>query len=197
MRFARALALAAVFAAPTLVLGDGLSAVRSAEAAVSIRLSLTELVDRSRYVVIATPAEHRSAWEELASGRRIVTYTRLIVERPLKGEPTGELWVRTLGGRVDSIGQLVSGEARLTEGQRALVFLADVPGTIVVTGLAQGHFPIATDETGVARLRLSPDRPGIVERRGPTIGADEALFGTTLESAMALVIAERARHDAR
>src|SRR5262249_11895117 len=153
-----------------------------AHAAVSLRMSLPELVGASAYVVVATPAERHSVWEDLAGGRRIVTYTRLVIERNVVGEPGAEVWVRTLGGAVGSIGQTVSGEAQLREGEKALVFLVKVPGTIVVTGLAQGHYPVAADESGTPKLRASASRPGLITRRGPTIGADEVLIGSTLEA---------------
>jgi hypothetical protein len=172
-------------------------APREASAAVSMRMSLPELVSASAYVVVATPAERYSVWEDLAGARRIVTYTRLVVERSVVGEPGSEVWVRTLGGNVGSIGQAVAGEAQLREGERALVFLAKVPETVVVTGLAQGHYPIAPDESGTPKLRPSASLPGLITRRGPTIGADEVLIGSTLDAAaFAVQQAHRALRDA-
>ncbi len=60
--------------------------------------------------------EQRSQWEELGGARRIVTYTRLSIDRPVAGQPDGEIWVRTLGGAVGDIGQQVSGDAQLKIG---------------------------------------------------------------------------------
>jgi hypothetical protein len=173
-------------------------APRTAQAAVSMRLTLPELVAASKYVVVATPAERHSVWEDLAGGRRIVTYTRLVIDRSVVGAPGGEVWVRTLGGEVGSIGQAVAGEAHLRTGERSLDFLAEVPGTFVVTGLGQGHFPIANDESGTPKLRAATSRPGLITRRGPSIGADEVLVGTALDDATVTIQrAHRAIQDAQ
>ena len=95
-------------------------------------LTLEELLDRSTYVVVGTAGERHSVWEDLSAGRRIVTYTKITVERAVSGAPDKELWVRTLGGVVDKIGQAVPGEVQLTAGARSLLFLAQVNGVVVV-----------------------------------------------------------------
>jgi hypothetical protein len=158
-----------------------------AEAAVSMLVSLHELTQSSSYVVVATAAERRSAWEDMPSGRRIVTYTRLDVERSVVGDPGKSVWVRTLGGEVGTLGQSVSGEARLTPGARALVFLYKAGSTVVVTAMAQGHFPVSTDAAGLARLGASPDAGALVAPRGPTLSARDELVGVTLERAVGIV----------
>jgi hypothetical protein len=144
-------------------------------------------VAASTYVVVATAGEHRSAWEDLPGGRRIVTYTKVTVERTLLGAPSGEIWVRTLGGAVDKIGQSVEGDARFAPGSRAMLFLMEANGVVVVTGMAQGHYPVVADDQGVARLAPSPDAGLLVPRRGPTISAQERLVGATLDDATAAV----------
>lgn len=181
-----------------LVLPPVLSLSARTHAAVSVLLSLEELVDRSSRVVVATPTERRSQWEDLPSGRRIVTYTKLAVERTVvsAGAEEKEIWVRTLGGVVDKIGQSVAGEAQLTIGSRAMLFLAPASGAVVVTGMAQGHFPIVIDDKGAARLGPSPDPGMLVPRRGPTISAHERLVGGKLEDAVALVAQARKARDA-
>lgn len=194
----RALSLALLVAAP-LSVGVSprapLEGPRSAEAAVAVLISLEDLTAASAYVVVATAGEQRSVWEETPTGRRIVTYTRLAVDRSVAGPDEKELWVRTLGGVVDNIGQAVSGEAQLTRGSRAMVFLAKVQAGLVVTAMAQGHYPVVEGEvTGKApapRLAGSPDAGMLLPRRGPTISARERLVGLTLDEAVSAV--QRAR----
>lgn len=157
-----------------------------AEAAVSVQVSVEELVAASRWVVVAEAVEHTSRWEQVAGARRIVTYTKLAIEDTVLGEPATELVVRTLGGAVDRIGQQVSGEASLVTGQRALLFLVESEGALAVTGMAQGHYPIVDD--GVTRrLAASPDAGAILPRRGPALSIREELVGATLEAAKARV----------
>ena len=168
----------------------------SASASVSILLSLDELVQQSAYVVLATATEQKSMWEDLPAGRRIVTYTRLVVENAVAGEPVGEIWVRTLGGAVGEIGQAVSGEAQITPGSRSLFFLTKIARGAVVTGMAQGHFPIAIDSNGVRKLAASPDAGALLRRRGPSISAREVLVGSTIDQAVDMVRRVRRDQDA-
>src|SRR5688572_23209766 len=112
----RALALSLALALPagiTLCPGAPLSGARPAAAAVSVLVSLESLTSASTMVVVATAGEKYSVWEDWPSGRRIVTYTKLSVERAVVGSPGTEIWVRTLGGAVGSIAQTVSGEAQI------------------------------------------------------------------------------------
>ena len=166
----------------------------TAEASISITLSVDELMQASSSVVVATALERKSEWVDLPSGRRIVTYTRMSIEESIAGDTSrSEVWVRTLGGKVGHIGQQVSGEAELALQQRALVFLADVDdGTgkmiTVVTGLAQGHYPI--DDSGKEPvLEASPDAGTLLHRRGPTLSAGEALIGKKLDEGRSVVSA--------
>jgi hypothetical protein len=199
----RALSLALLVSAPFAVGAVGLSpralfeGPRSAEASVAVLISLDDLVAASTYVVVATASEHRSVWEETPSGRRIVTYTRLAVDRSVTGSAETELWVRTLGGVVDKVGQAVSGEAQLVKGSRSLLFLARRDAGLVVTARAQGHYPVVdadkAPKAASPRLHGSPDAGMLLPRRGPTISAREHLVGLTLDEA---VVAVQAAHKA-
>src|SRR5262249_19282298 len=154
-----------------------------------------ELVAASRYVVVATAQDRYSQWEELAGGRRIVTYTRIKVDRAAIGEAPNELWVRTLGGTVGKIGQSVSGEAQIQIGAKSLLFLAAADGALVVTGLAQGHYPIVVDDDGRTKLAPSPDAGALLPRRGPSISAREVLVGAALDKGVdAIMRARRAQN---
>lgn len=196
MRF-RASIVALALALPALAVRPDapLDGPAPAEAAVSIHATLEELVRASSLVVVATPTERHSAWEELAGGRRIVTYTLLKVDRAVVGAPSGEVWVRTLGGAVGKIGQVVSGEARLDLGAPSLLFLASADGALVVTGMAQGHYRIVRDEGGATRLAPSPDAGTLLPRRGPSIPARDVLVGATPDDAVQAVLRVRRAQD--
>ena len=71
---------------------------------------------------MVTPLEQRSYW---ANGR-IYTFTRVRVDRNVAGSVDadgGWIRVRTMGGVVDHVGQQVEGEAVLTVGAPALLFV--------------------------------------------------------------------------
>jgi hypothetical protein len=196
--FASALALAAPAALlfnPGAPRGTG---VPEARAAVSVLLSLDELLGASAHVVVVTAGESRSVWEDLPGGRRIVTYTKLQVERSLGGASPGEaVEVRTLGGVVGSIGQAVEGDAKLAKGERAVVFLGKGERAFVVAGLAQGHFPLRADEKGTVRLAPSPKAGSLLPRPGPAISAREELVGASLEDAALRIERARKARDGR
>jgi hypothetical protein len=177
--------------ASALLLGVGVS--REAEAAVSILMSLGELVELSDRVIIGTAVEKKSQWEDLPSGKRIVTYTRVSVDEAMTGAGAeSEVWVRTLGGVVDKIGQAVSGEASLAMNRPSLLFLTPDLGegsmtARAVLGMAQGHYPI--DDSGPEpKLAASPDAGKLLPRRGPTTPAREVLLGAPVSRARTEIV---------
>ena len=131
----------------------------AAKAGVARPVALRELVRGSRWVIVGTPLEAIGRWEEVGKSRRIVTYHRIRIDRGLgsKGPSETELWVRTLGGRVGDIGQIVHGEAALAHGEGAVLFLAPgKDGILGVTAMSQGHFPLQADARGITAARGEP-----------------------------------------
>jgi hypothetical protein len=174
---------------------------RGAQAATSVELSMSDLVGGASVVVAGTPLESRSLWEGDASthGRRIVTYTRVRVDRLLDGPPQAEMWIRTLGGEVGEIGQQVAGEAVLRVSEPTLLFLrARTDGTHVVVGMGQGQYPLERPESGMARVRAPLESAHLVPKVGasaaPRPSARLALVGHTLDEVAELVAAERRAH---
>jgi hypothetical protein len=150
-RVAMALAATAVLA---------LATARQAHGSVSIAITWDGLLRQSQAAAVVMPLEARSVWE----GGRIYTYTRVRVDRPVAGEIVqgGEAWVRTMGGVVDKVGQIVEGEAALVPGQPSLVFIHPGPvGAVEVTARGQGQFPVMTEATSA--------RPHVV--RNNAVGA--------------------------
>ena len=157
----------------------------SAEAGVARPVALRELVKLSQYAIVGTPVDARSTWEEVDGGRRIVTYTKLRVESSLGAAAAPrEVTVRTLGGRVGKIGQVVHGEATLPIGETAVVFLSSRNGALRVAALAQGHYPLRADTSGARRLRVSPQLSQLVGG-GPSAVRD--LVGRSVQEATELV----------
>jgi hypothetical protein len=135
-------------AVATLALAASALATDAARASVSIQVTWDGLLHESTAAVMATSVEQRAVWEN----GRIYTYARLHVDRAIAGTGAGELptggeaWVRTMGGVVGSVGQVVDGEAVLSPGQSGLLFLhPGPPGAYVVTARGQGQFPLVPD----------------------------------------------------
>jgi hypothetical protein len=189
---------AVVLGAGALVLSPdpttGGAGVREAHATVALLMSTEELVAVSKHVVVGEPVERFSKWEKVGGSNRIVTYTRLVVSEGIVAAPESEsVWVRTLGGKVDKIGQSVAGEAEFKIGEPAVVFLASLPSegeseTLVVVGMAQGHYPIETKD-GERVLRSSPDTGHLVRKKGESRrSAREDLVGAKLDVARTKIL---------
>lgn len=176
-----------------------ITSVPSAEASVAVAYTLEELVDSAPTAVVGRAVEQKSQWEEVGGSRRIVTYTKLTIAERVYGSGEKTLWVRTLGGVVDEIGQQVAGEADFRLGERALVFLtATNAGTPVVAGAAQGHFPVRepAKKDQAPTLRPSPSLGTVLDRPGPRVTVFERLVDKPLGDGVALVRATKAARDA-
>jgi hypothetical protein len=180
-------------AAPGIAIGVGLASVgppHRAQASVSISVTLDDLVRASQAAAVVTPLEKQSAWE----GGRIFTYTHARVDRLVAGELPSAVWVRTMGGTVDQVGQLVEGEPTLVLGQASLVFLrtaegAASPGRIfVVTARAQGEFPIVRGKGTELRVGRGAGG-GLVDGPHPGPLARDVIPGRRLEDAARAVVA--------
>jgi hypothetical protein len=149
----------------------GLLVQRPAEASLSRALPLAELVARSQHVVLGEPLDNYSVWEQIGQRKHIVTYTRVRALELLSGlDPKqDELLVRTLGGRVGDLGELVHGEAIINLGERGVLFMMPTRGVLAVTAMAQGHYPLEHDKAGVERLRRSPEAAELVNEAGSAV----------------------------
>jgi hypothetical protein len=162
------------------------------EATVVRAVPLGDLVDMSEWVVVAKVKTSRSHYETIGGSRRMVTDTVLEVEQALTpnrsshGVESSTVTVRTLGGTIGDLAQLVPGEAVLTKGSTQVLFLDEARGDAVyrVSGMAQGQYPIRVDEKGNRVLDHSPGLDVVVN---PQQSAVAALTGRSVEQAQSLV----------
>lgn len=161
-----------------------------AKATTARALSLGELVHGSRHALVATPRDVSCTWESIGGRSRIVTYSVMDVEHSIDGRPpdSGEVVVRTLGGRVDGIGQIVHGEALPRIDRAATYFLSPLgSAAFTVTGMAQGHYPLQVDPKGIRRLRASAR---LEELQGIEGSAVRLLDRRTLPEVESLIVRE-------
>jgi hypothetical protein len=185
-----------------------------AHASVSIAVGYEALVKDADSVGVVTPIDSKTVWEE----GRIVTYTHVKVDQSVAGDlGTGaDGWVRTLGGVVGKIGQLVDGEPVFTASRSSLVFLRKFKGTGTweVAARAQGQYPIVVDDTdktrpagqrrvmrsGAAGMLLPPKAAGTVPAGPPAAAgvvtkADPTLVPGAAEKVAQLRLAGEVLHD--
>jgi hypothetical protein len=140
----------------------------TASASVSIAVGWDALLKDADAVAVITPVESKSVWE----GGRIYTYTRVKVDQGVAGDlGTGaEAWVRTMGGVVGKVGQLVDGEPVFVSGKSSLLFMRKFQaGAWEVSARAQGQYPIVLDASKVRKViknanvgMLFPPKPKVV-----------------------------------
>jgi hypothetical protein len=174
-------------------------AARDAGASVSTAVSFDDLVRRSDAVATITPVEQHATWEN----GRIFTYTRVRVDRVIAGRVEPDPWVRTMGGVVGGVGQIVEGEPSFAPGETSLVFLrrrsgADGtsaaspqrgPHQVEVVARAQGQFALVPADDGLLRLAAARDvgmvLPEAIEPRAPL--ARDVLQGRPLPEAVNVI----------
>jgi hypothetical protein len=158
--------------------------------AVAKSLTIADLLRKSTSTVVLTAIAQRSSWVTLAGSKRIITDTEARVEELVAGvDPSASrIMLRTLGGRVGNIGQVVEGEAELSVGETSLSFLTQFePAIYAVTAMAQGHYPVV-NQAGSRVLVANRVLPALLKRTGSAV---ERLAGKKLVDALALVRAER------
>jgi hypothetical protein len=189
MRWLACIVLGAALAGAAFVPGE-----RPAEASVSVPISFDTLVGASSAVVVATAEEQRTVWEDA----HIFTYSRVHVDTAIAGElkEDGEAWVKTMGGVVAKVGQVVDGEPVFLVGRPSLVFLhhkkGDTSGVFLVTARGQGQYGIYTDDQNQLRLRRSsavgalvPSASASTDPKAPLAG--DVIHGRALADAASLI----------
>jgi hypothetical protein len=163
---------------------------KTGQATTARAVSLTSLVARSTRIVRGMPLEGSATFETIGNTRHIVTYTRVRVDDLIHGGPSeSELWVRTLGGRKDKLGEIVHGEADLVLNEACVVFIAaNADGIDEVTAMAQGHYPLLNDASGTPRLSTSRNMPHLLGGSDAAVGK---LAGLRFDEARALILGAR------
>lgn len=102
--------------------------------------SLDELADEADVVVTGLVVASNSFWNEDKSV--IYTHYTISVNRSFKEDLGSTIVVRVMGGVVDGRELLVSGNARLQEGEQVLLFLRNHGEYSTIIGMSQGKFSL-------------------------------------------------------
>jgi hypothetical protein len=165
----------------------GTSLPHAAQATLVSGLTLAQLVTRSTHIVVLTALDASSLYADLSGHRRIVTDVRARVEDVLaKSSPQApELTLRTLGGNIGHVGQLVLGQPVLSLGSSDVAFVKrGADGRYWFVGMAQGHYPLRGALREEPRLSHSTNLPEI---RDFAHSAVRRLSGSRLGAARQLV----------
>lgn len=142
-----------------------------AAASVSIAVPFESLVKDSDAVAVVTPGEHQSVWED----GRIYTYTKVKVDQGVAGDlgAGADGWVRTMGGVIGKVGQLVDGEPVFTDAKPSLLFLRKFKdgGVFEVSARAQGQYPVTIDDTTKVKKIIRSGSVGMILPPKPKLDA--------------------------
>ena len=131
-----ALALAAVLALAPL----------TAEATISRAVQFDEKVDRAASIVVGRVVSQESSWD--AGRQRILTHSKIAVEKTLKGSPAQELTIVTPGGTVGDIAQDYVGVPRFHTGDENVVFVRQTGAGPTVLFFEQGAYRLEKNSAG-------------------------------------------------
>lgn len=177
----------------------GTIGIPTAHAFSYVEMSLAYASKTADRIVVATPTESKSLWENDGRVNRIVTYYRVRIDTDIVGSGDQFIWIRTLGGVVDKIGQRVFGAVALTLNRPALLFLSKQSSVVFsVLEMQQGHFPIVQtkDIEGKDKMQLARRRVSHFVMRQAASGAPvSVLEGASFEDAKRLILEAR-RSDA-
>jgi hypothetical protein len=153
-------------------------------------LSLPVLVGRSQRIVVLEPLDAVCRYADIGGRKSLVTDTQVGVHQSWSGAADRELVLRTLGGRLDGVAELVHGQPVLELGAPALAFLqlGRDGRKWWTTGMAQGHFPL-TDASETSQLKADRGLPDMVNVETSAV---KQLVGRTLGEARELVRRVRA-----
>jgi hypothetical protein len=165
--------------------------VPEAHATLMRGLSLQALVSRSERIAVLEPFETSTRYAIIGGRKSLVTDTRVGVHADWGDAAESELTLRTLGGRLDGVAELVHGQPVLELGVRAVAFLkrGRHEQAYWAIGMAQGHFPL-TDNSEASRLLANRGLPRLLHVETSAV---RRLVGRQLNEAHELVRRVRLR----
>lgn len=131
-----------------------------AEATTVQRLSMDDLVSKSRSIVVGTVRTARTHWSN--DGRLILTSYDIDVQETLKGPRSRSVTISVLGGTIGNLTLHVAGMPAFEVDERAVVFIENTGAYSTVLGLGQGKFSISNGEVfnHVSDLEFTDGRRG-------------------------------------
>jgi hypothetical protein len=116
----------------------------SAEATIAQAMKFDDKVGNAASIVLGKVVAQQSRWDE--SGRRILTYSTIQVEKTLKGQQASQTVIVTPGGQVGDIAQEFVGVPRFAVGEEHVVFTRNTHAGPTVLYLEQGAYRVTDDE---------------------------------------------------
>jgi hypothetical protein len=118
----------------------------TAQATISRAVKFDEKVEAAASIVVGRIVSQESSWD--ASRQRILTYSKIAVEKTLKGSPAQEVTIVTPGGTVGDIAQDYVGVPRFHTGDDNVVFVRQTGAGPTVLFFDQGAYRVEKNSSG-------------------------------------------------
>jgi hypothetical protein len=118
----------------------------TAQATISRAVKFDEKVDQAASIIVGRIVSQESSWD--ASRQRILTYSKIAVEKTLKGSPAQEVTIVTPGGVVGDIAQDYVGVPRFHTGDDNVVFVRETRAGPTVLFFDQGAYRVEKNSGG-------------------------------------------------
>lgn len=145
----------------------------AAEATIARAVKFDEKVDQAAAIVLGRVVSQQSSWD--AAGQRILTYSKLQVEKTLKGFPAQEITIVTPGGVVGDVAQDYVGVPRFRTGDEHVVFVRNTKSGPTVLFLDQGSYRVEKNDRGDRIVRPVDSNAVMVDtQRGVAVTPERA-----------------------
>jgi hypothetical protein len=118
----------------------------TAQATISRAVKFDEKVEQAASIVVGRIVSQESSWD--ASRQRILTRSKIAVEKTLKGSPASEITIVTPGGTVGDIAQDYVGVPRFQTGDENVVFVRETSVGPTVLYFDQGAYRVDKNSSG-------------------------------------------------
>jgi hypothetical protein len=143
----------------------------AAEATIARAVKFDEKVEQAAAIVVGRVVSQQSSWD--AGKQRILTYSKIRVEKTLKGLPSQEITIVTPGGTVGDIAQDYVGVPRFNTGEEHVVFVRNTRIGPTVLFLDQGAYHVDQDDRGDRIVRPLESNAVLVDtQRGTAVAPD-------------------------
>lgn len=166
------------------------SVIALAGAALVFKKDVDTMDEAADLIVMGVVKGSYSQKMNIKEGKMVFTFTTLLVEKVIKGNPVSEVTIREAGGEFDNKVTFVPGVPKFSEGERVIVYLRSLGnGNYNVYGMSQGKFSIVKEES-TGREELKRDLSGLdfVDEKGETkpqkLYLDDYLNSQNLRSRM-------------
>ena len=175
----------------------------TAKATIARAVPFDQKVDQAAGIVLGRVLSQESSWD--TNRQRILTYSKIRVEKTWKGKTAQEFTLVTPGGVVGDIAQDYVGIPRFKPGEDSVIFVRNSKVGPTVAFLEQGAYQVEVDDRGERIVRplvstavlVDPERGAVMPERARTLSEFEGSIRVSLQKRQAqqMKMIEQKRRD--